>query len=75
MSATVLDVAERNMVLKQFGDSHPLPANSSLTIRFTRQEKFSVPATPTQLTQGLPPEATGLTINQIEATVQARKRL
>lgn len=68
MSATLLDVAELNMVLRQFGDLNPLPANSSLTIRFTREEKFQVSASPTQLTQGIPPEAQGLTINQIEAT-------
>ncbi len=40
MSATVLDVAELNQVLRQFGDSHPLPENASKTIRFTRQENL-----------------------------------
>ena len=70
LSATVLDVAERNMVLKQFGDLHPLPGNSSKTIRFVREEKFPVDASPTQLTEGVPPEAQGLTINQVEATVE-----
>ena len=70
MSATVLDVAERNMVLRQFGDLHPLPENSSKTIRFTRQEKFAVDSSPSQLTEGVPPEAQGLTINQVEATTE-----
>jgi len=70
MSATMLDVAERNMVLRQFGDLHPLPENSSKTIRFTREEKFSVDSSPSQLTEGVPPEAQGLTINQIEATTE-----
>jgi len=70
MSATVLDVAERNMVLRQFGDLHPLPENSSKTIRFTRQEKFTVDTSPTQLTEGVPPEAEGITINQVEATTE-----
>lgn len=62
MSATVLDVAEKNQVLRQFGDMHPLPENSSKTIRFTRQEKFAVDVTPNQLTEGVPPEAQGITI-------------
>ena len=70
MSATVLDVAEKNTVLRQFGDLHPLPGNSSKTIRFTRQEKFSVDSTPNALTEGIPPDAQGLTINQIEATTE-----
>lgn len=58
------------MVLRQFGDLHPLPENSSKTIRFTREEKFTVDASPGQLTEGVPPEAQGLTINQIEATTE-----
>jgi N4-gp56 family major capsid protein len=70
MSATMLDVAELNTILNQFGDKQPLPENSSLTIRFTRQEKFTVPTTPTQLVQGVAPDASGLTINQVEATAE-----
>ena len=70
MSATVLDVAERNTILKQFGDVLPLPGNSSKTIRITRQEKFAVDATPNQLTEGIPPEAQGLVINYVEATAE-----
>lgn len=70
MSAKLLEVAERNTVLDQFGDKHPLPSNSSKTIRFTREEKLSVPTTPTQLTEGVPPAAQGITINQFEATVE-----
>lgn len=58
------------MVLRQFGDLHPLPANSSKTIRFTREEKFTVDSSPSQLTEGVPPEAQGLTINQVEATTE-----
>lgn len=56
--------------MRQFGDLHPLPANSSLTIRFTREEKFAVSASPAQLSQGIPPEAQGLSINQVEATAE-----
>lgn len=70
MSAKLLEVAERNTVLDQFGDKHPLPSNSSKTIRFTREEKLSVSTSPTQLTEGVPPAAQGITINQFEATVE-----
>ena len=70
MYAKMLEVAERNTILKQFGDKTPLPSNSSKTIRFTREEKFTPATSPTQLTEGIPPDATGLTINQFEAVVE-----
>lgn len=70
MSARLLEVAEFNTILDQFGDKHPLPSNSSKTIRFVREEKLTVAATPTQLSEGIPPDAVGLTLNQIEATIE-----
>lgn len=70
MSARLLEVAEFNTILDQFGDKHPLPSNSSKTIRFVREEKLSVASTPTQLTEGLPPDAVGITLNQFEATIE-----
>lgn len=70
MSARLLEVAEFNTILDQFGDKEPLPSNSSKTIRFVREEKLTVSASPTQLTEGIPPDAAGLTFNQIEATVE-----
>jgi N4-gp56 family major capsid protein len=70
MSARLLEVAEYNTILDQFGDKHPLPSNSSKTIRFVREEKLSVASTPTQLTEGIPPDAVGLTLNQFEATIE-----
>lgn len=70
MSARLLEVAEFNTILDQFGDKHPLPSNSSKTIRFVREEKLTVASTPTQLTEGIPPDAVGITINQIEATIE-----
>lgn len=70
MSARLLEVAEYNTILDQFGDKHPLPSNSSKTIRFVREEKLSVAATPTQLTEGIPPDAAGITLNQVEATIE-----
>jgi len=70
MSARLLEVAELNTILDQFGDKHPLPSNASRTIRFNRLEKFAVSATPSQLVEGIPPDANGLTINQIEASIE-----
>src|SRR5438045_976649 len=70
MSARLLEVAELNTILDQFADKHPLPSNSSKTIRFTREEKLAVASTPTQLTEGVPPAAVGLTINQFEAVTE-----
>src|SRR5258708_36030195 len=70
MSARLLEVAEFNTILDQFGDKHPLPSNSSKTIRFVREEKLTVAATPTQLTEGIPPDAVGITINQFQAITE-----
>src|SRR6266568_4752398 len=70
MSARLLEVAELNTILDQFGDKHPLPSNSSKTIRFTREEKLAVATTPTQLTEGVPPAAVGLTVSQFEAVTE-----
>ena len=66
----LLEVAERNTVLRQFGEKTPLSEGSSKTIRFVREEKFTVSSTPTQLTEGIPPDATGLTLNQFEAVME-----
>lgn len=70
LSARLLEVAELNTILDQFGEKNPLPSNSSKTIRFVRAEKFTVSASPTQLTEATAPDAQGLTMNQIEATVE-----
>lgn len=75
MSARLLEVAEYNTILDQFGDKHPLPSNSSKTIRFVREEKLTVAATPTQLSEGIPPDAVGITLNQIEATIFGRGKM
>lgn len=69
-AAQLLEVAELITVLDQFGDKQPIPANSSRTIQFTREEKFTVSSSPTQLTEGVAPFATGLTVNQFQAVMQ-----
>lgn len=70
MSARLLEVAELNMVLDQFGEKVPIPSNSSKTIRFVREEKLAVSSSPTQLTEGIAPDADGITLNQFEATAE-----
>jgi N4-gp56 family major capsid protein len=69
-AAKLLEVAELNTILDQFGEKVPIPANSSKTVHFVREEKFSVSASPTQLQEGLPPDAAGLTMNQFEAVAE-----
>ena len=69
-SAKLLEVAELNTILDQFGEKAPVPSNSSKTIQFVREEKFSTSTTPTQLTEGLPPDAVGLTLNQFDAIME-----
>lgn len=69
-SAKLLEVAELNTILDQFGERVPIPSNSSKTIRFVREEKFTTAATPVQLTEGLPPDAAGLTVNEFEAIAE-----
>ena len=54
----------------QFGEKVPVPSNSSKTIRFVREEKFTTPASPVQLTEGVAPDAVGLTMNQFEAVAE-----
>jgi N4-gp56 family major capsid protein len=70
ISAKALLVAERKLILEQFGDKQALPQGAGKTVRFNRYEKFAVAATPTQLTEGAQPDAVGVTINQFEATVE-----
>jgi N4-gp56 family major capsid protein len=70
LSAQLLEVAELHTVLRDFGEKRPLPPHVGKTIRFVREEKLQVPQTPTQLTEGVPPDAVGITLNQIEATVE-----
>jgi len=68
MSAKMLEVAEFRLVFDQFGEKHPLPSNSSKTIRFTREEKLAVSTA--LLTEGVTPDSIGISINQYEATAE-----
>lgn len=69
-AAKLLDVAEFLTVLNQFGEMHPIPSASSKTIHFVREERFTVDVTPTQLSEGVPPDAQGITMSQFEAVAE-----
>ena len=69
-AAKLLEVAELVTILDQFGDKQPIPSNSSKTIHFVREEKFTVSANPVQLTEGVAPDANGVTMNQFEAVAE-----
>lgn len=69
-AAKMLEVAERTTIMDQFGDKQPIPSNSSKTIHFVREEKFTVSAAPVQLAEGVPPDANGITMNQFEAVAE-----
>lgn len=69
-AAKLLEVAEFNTILDQFGEKTPIPSNSSKTIQFVREERFADVATPVQLTEGIPPDAVGLTLNQFDAVAE-----
>lgn len=68
-AANLLEVAELRTVLDQFGEKVPVPSNSSKTIHFVREEKFSA-TVPSQLVEGVAPDAIPITMNQFEAVME-----
>jgi len=69
-SAKLLEVAVLMTVLDQFGDKDPIPSNSSKTIQFNRLEKLTTTLSPTQLTEGVSPDAIGLQMSQYQAVAE-----
>jgi len=69
-SAKLLEVAVLTTVLDQFADKDPIPSNSSKTIQFNRLEKLSTTTSPSQLTEGVSPDAQGLTMSQFQAVAE-----
>ena len=55
------------LVLEKFGQSKPLPANSSKTIKFRRYT--ALPNTPTVLVEGVTPAGTPLSYQDVTATL------
>lgn len=66
----MLEVAVLFTVLDQFGDKDPITSNSSRTIQFNRLEKLATTLTPTQLTEGIQPDAVGLQMSQFQAVAE-----
>ena len=55
------------MILEKFGQSKPLPGNSSKTMKFRRYNALD--ATPTALAEGITPASQQLTITDVTATL------
>ena len=69
-SAYLIDMAEPNLVHRQFAQTHPIPQNGGKTIQF---RKYSpLPAVPGDLTltEGVTPDGQKLSMSVIEATVK-----
>ena len=69
-SAKLLEVAVLMTVLDQFGDKDPIPSNSSKSIQFNRLEKLATSTSPSQLVEGVMPDATGLAMSQFTAVAE-----
>lgn len=68
-AANMLEVAELRTVLDQSGEKVPVPSNSSKTIHFVREEKFSA-TVPAQLVEGVAPDAIPITMASFEAVME-----
>ena len=66
----LLEVAELTTILDQFGERQPIPANSSKTIQFSREEQFTASTNPVQLSEGITPDAQGVTLNEFQAVIE-----
>lgn len=56
------------LVLEKFGQSKPLPSNSTRVMKFRRYN--ALPNTPVTLTEGVTPSSTQLTVTDVTATLQ-----
>lgn len=72
-AANLLEVAELRTVLNQQGEKVPVPSNSSRTIHFVREEKFSA-TVPSQLVEGIRPDAAPMTLSQFEAVMEQKPK-
>ena len=63
LSARVLPVAQRHLVLRQFADKIRMPSGEGLTWTATRVNRFTIPNAP--LNEGVPPVGQAPTIQQV----------
>ena len=64
----VLPLAQKQLVVHQFGQKHTLPKGRGLTMTFTRYNRFALPFAP--LAEGVPPPTQQLTIQTVTGMVQ-----
>lgn len=61
-------LAERDMVLGKFATRYELPQRTGKTLRVTRPRRLALPTT--TLTEGVPPDAVALSIENVDVTVE-----
>ena len=66
-AAEMLKRAQPYLILQQFGQSRPIPMNSTTTVKFRRYNALSVATTP--LTEGVTPSGSALTVHDVPATL------
>lgn len=64
----VLPLAQKDLVVHQFGQAHRLPKGHGTTMTFTRYNRLALPFAP--LSEGVPPVTNALTIQQVTGTAQ-----
>jgi N4-gp56 family major capsid protein len=62
------ELAERNLVIGRYAEKFQLPQRMGTTLRVTRHKRVKLPLLP--LTEGVPPDAIGLTIEKVDVTVE-----
>lgn len=62
------ELAERNLILGRYAEKFQLPQRMGKTLRVTRHGRLALPTAP--LTEGVPPDAVALSIEQVDVTVE-----
>jgi N4-gp56 family major capsid protein len=68
LAQEVLPIAQKQLVVHQFGQQHKLPKGRGTTMTFTRYMRLPLPFAP--LSEGVPAVAQALTIQQVTGTAQ-----
>lgn len=64
----IFTLAERNLVLGRYAEKFDLPQRMGKTMRVVRYKRITLPNAP--LVEGVPPDAVGLTIENVDVTVE-----
>lgn len=68
IAAETYRIAEQNLRLGKFARSYSLPQRTGKTLRIVRHKRLALPNSP--LTEGTPPDAVALAIENIDVTVE-----